>query len=232
MDAGKLPEYCTTWLAQGCAYIEGYNFTGSATRLAWRYDIPEDQAPADLESAILERWDGVRQRLVARLGDGQIARRGRIILGEDLRHRQHQAERETTAALLVGGARNNSTSSSDDARPLVWALVELADRAMMHTEHLAELTAGGWDEDRAARIDAIERAALAEASAQIERERGRWDAGQWLALVAGVTELAAPLLPAVKGAAGKLVHQAKRLRGLFSSESSDKGALTETSNGG
>jgi hypothetical protein len=230
MDASKLPEYATLWLAQNCSHVEGYNFVGSSTRLAWRYDIPDDQAPADLEAAILERWDGVRQRLVARLGDGSVARRGRIILGEDLRHRKERNDQATTAALLTPTSGRNGATEGDDARPLVWALVELTDRAMAHTETMAELTAGAWDEDRAARVDAVERAALADAAATIERERGRWDAGQWLALVAGVTELAAPLLPAAKGAVGKLASQAKRLRGLFSADAGH--ALTDSNGEG
>jgi hypothetical protein len=223
MEASKLPEYATLWLAQGCAYVEGYNFVGSATKLAWRYDIPEDQAPADLEAGILEKWDGVRQRLVARLGDGSICRRGRIILGEDKRHRKDQADQATRSALLSPPGRNGASSHDG---PLVWALVELADRAMSHTETMADLTARGGDEGRAARVEAIERASAAEAAATIERERGRWDASQWLALVAGVTELAAPMLPAVKGIPGKLATQARKLKGLFAGEAADRAALT------
>jgi hypothetical protein len=217
MEPGKLPEYCTIWLSQGIGYVEGYDFQGAKTKLAWRVDCPDNQTPGELEAEILEKWDGIRQRLIARLGDGTIAKRGRIILGEDLRH-----TKASEKAASLGALTGPKSGGQPGAGPLVWAVVELADRAMAHTELMADLTAGSWDDDRAARIDSIEAAHAAKAAATIEAERSRWDAGEWLALVSGAVELLAPVLPAAKGALGKVAQNAKRLKGLFTSREADQ----------
>jgi hypothetical protein len=211
MEADKLPEYCTLWLAQGIGYVEGYDFHGASTKLAWRVDCQDEQSPGELEAEILEKWNGIRQRLVARLGDGSVARRGRVILGEDKRTTK-ASQKAATAQALTGGKNGNGPG------PIVWALVELADRAMAHTEYMADLTAGSWDEDRQARVESIEAAHAAKAAATIEAERGRWTPAEWLSLLAGAVELAAPVMPAAKGALGKVAQNAKRLKGLFTTE--------------
>jgi hypothetical protein len=83
----------------------------------------------------------------------------------------------------------------------------------------------------------VHQAATAEAGELIEKERGRWTAHEWLELIAGAVELAGPVLPAARGALGKVVKNAGKLKGLFkqnreladggTAKLDDKGAVTE-----